>query len=74
MILDWFKKTVVNKVNALYFQNIGGGEVTIDYKSTWAIETAFMQNPDVYAILTQMANKTSTVPYYCKKIKSRRKL
>jgi HK97 family phage portal protein len=70
MILDWFKKTVVNKVNALYFQNIGGGEVTIDYKSTWAIETAFMQNPDVYAILTQMANKTSTVPYYCKKIKS----
>ena len=61
---------VINKVNQLYFQNIGGGEVTIDYTNTWAIETAFMQNPDVYSVLMKMATKTSRVPYYCKKIKS----
>jgi HK97 family phage portal protein len=61
---------VVNKVNQLYFQNVGGGEVSIDFTQTWAIETAFMHNPDVYAVLMKMATKTSSVPNYCKKIKS----
>ena len=60
---------VVNKVNQLYFQNVGGGEVSLDFTQTWAIETAFMQNPDVYSVLMKMATKTSSVPYYCKKIK-----
>lgn len=72
-MLDWlnrFKATIVNKVNMLYFQNIGGGEVPVDFKNTWAIDIAFMQNPDVYAVLMQMASKTATVPYYVKQIES----
>ena len=59
-----------NKVNQLFFQNLGGGDVMIDPKNTWAIETAFMNNPDVYAILMQQASKTSSVPYYVRKIES----
>ena len=59
-----------NKINQLFFQNIGGGDVLIDPKNTWAIETAFMQNPDVYAILMQQASKTSSVPYYVREIES----
>jgi HK97 family phage portal protein len=72
-IINPFRKigeAVYNKVNQLYFQNIGGGDVSVDFTNTWAIETAFMQNPDVYSILMKMATKTSSVPNYCKKIKS----
>jgi HK97 family phage portal protein len=71
-MFDWlnrFKEKVVNKVNLLYFQNIGGGDVPFDFTNTWAIETAFMKNPDVYAVLMQMASKTATVPYYVREVK-----
>jgi HK97 family phage portal protein len=69
--LDWgrnIKTELVNKINQLFFQNIGGGEVRFDFTNTWAIETAFMQNPDVYAVLMQMASKSASIPRYCKKI------
>jgi HK97 family phage portal protein len=62
------KETLVNKINQLYFKYIGGSEVRFDFTNNWAIETAFMQNPDVYAVLMQMASKTATIPYYCKEI------
>ena len=64
------KNDIVNKVNQLFFRNINGGDAQFDYTNTWAIETAFMQNPDVYAILMQMASKTSSIPRYCKEIAS----
>jgi HK97 family phage portal protein len=70
-MLDWinrFRQTVVNKVNLLYFNWVGGGDIPLDFTNTWAIETAFMKNPDVYAVLMQMASKTSSVPYYIREI------
>lgn len=61
-------EVIVNKVNQIYFKMIGGGEVYVSYTSTWAIETAFMSNADVYSVLMKQATKTSRVPYYCKQI------
>ena len=70
-MFDWinrFRQTVVNKVNLLYFNWVGGGDIPLDFTNTWAIETAFMNNPDVYAVLMQQAGKTSSVPYYVREI------
>jgi HK97 family phage portal protein len=61
------KDEVINKANRLFFQTVNGTDINIDFKNTWAIETAFFNNPDVYAILMQMASKTSAVPYFVKK-------
>jgi len=61
------KEEVVNKANRLFFQMVNGVDINIDFKNTWAIETAFLNNPDVYSIAMQMATKTSAVPYFIKK-------
>ncbi len=61
------KDAVVNKANQMFFHAVNGVNIDIDFHNTWAIETAFLKNPDVYAILTQQATKTTSIPHYIKK-------
>jgi HK97 family phage portal protein len=58
---------VDNKLNRLFFQSVGQVQIPLDVKNRWAIETAFLHNPDVYSILSQQASKTSSIPYWVKK-------
>ncbi len=62
-------KQVENKVNKILFQ-FGLMEVRNNYTATWAIEVAYKNNPDVYAIIQQMSSKSATIPAYIKKIKN----
>lgn len=61
------KDEIVNKLNHMSFRLYGVGDVPLDVKNTWAIETAFLQNPDVYSILMQQASKTTSVPHFIRK-------
>lgn len=61
---------VVNKMNRLLFP-VGFIDVTNDYTATWAVETAYKKNPDVYSIIQQMSSKTASIPLYIKKVKDK---
>lgn len=63
-------KEVENKINKVLFQ-FGLMEVKNDYTATWAIEVAYKNNPDVYAIIQQMSGKTATIPSYIKRLKEK---
>lgn len=61
---------VVNKLNQILFPT-GFIDVKNDYTATWAVETAYKNNPDVYSIVQQMAMKTASIPYFVKKVKDK---
>jgi len=58
----------LNKYYANTLLQVGNIPIPYDFTKTWAIETAFAKNPDVYAIIAQMANKSASIPFFIKKI------
>ncbi len=77
--MSWFSNLLnavqsgVNKYNANAFYQIGQMGVPYDFDNTWAIETAYVKNPDVYAIVKQMSGKAASVPFFVKKIQNEKK-
>lgn len=58
-----------NLVNKSFFQFIGGQKAQYDYKDETYLKKGYATNPDVFAVINQMCDKTKAVPYAVKKIK-----
>lgn len=71
---NWWRGEVPpNSYNAAAYSLIGGLDAVYDYNNKSYIE-AFRTNPDVFAMVQQMTDKTIAVPYYIRKIKSEESL
>ena len=57
-----------NKYFESFFKWVGQSGTSYDAKGKTYIEEGFNINPIVYSVISQMATKTSTVPYSIKKI------
>ena len=70
--LDRFKtNTSTNKFNQSFFKWMGGNGSSYDVNATSYIEKGYNINPIVYSVISQMATKTSSVPYSIKKVESK---
>lgn len=72
-IVNSFKKGDNKFYNNSFFQ-LGITGVPFDFTSTWAVETALLRNADVFAVVSQMAKKCASVPYYIKKVDNEKSL
>ncbi|MCT4238511.1 phage portal protein [Elizabethkingia anophelis] len=76
---SWFKrdkgddatKEYVNAFNKAFLQFLGGLSAKYDYDNKTYLEKGYGYNPDVYAVITQQAEKIRTVPYVIKKVKDK---
>lgn len=64
-------KTFTNAFNKAFYQFIGGQGAQYDYKDSTYLEKGYGLNPDVFAVVNQMCDKTKAVPYAVKKIKDK---
>ena len=71
-ISNLFKQNT-NKFNEAFFKFIGSGGSSYDSNAKTYIEQGFNINPIVYSVISQMATKTSSVPYCIKKIEDKGK-
>ena len=60
-----------NKFNEAFFKFIGSGGSSYDLDAETYIDKGFNVNPIVYSVISQMATKTSSVPYCIKKIEDK---
>ncbi|MDE5516410.1 phage portal protein [Elizabethkingia meningoseptica] len=76
---SWFKrdkgsdtaKDYTNAFNKAFYQFIGGLSAKYDYDNKTYLEKGYGHNPDVYAVITQQAEKIRSVPYVIKKVKDK---
>ena len=66
-----FGKSDRNKYYETFFKWVGESGTSYDVEGKTYIEEGFNVNPIVYSIISQMATKTSAVPYSIKKIKDK---
>lgn len=68
-IAEWFngKPKTTNAYNQAFFQYVNGQKITFDYKRRSYLD-AYLNNPDINAIINQIADKSNEVPYYIKKV------
>ena len=68
-IAEWFtgKPKPTNAYNQAFFQYVNGQKITFDYKRKSYLD-AYLNNPDINAIINQIADKSNEVPYYIKKV------
>ena len=70
--LDIFKRnSATNKFNEAFFKWIGIEGTAYDNNASTYLKEGFNINPIVYSVISQMATKTSSVPYCIKKIESK---
>lgn len=69
----WAGRTTLpsNLYNAVAYQWLGGQTAQYDYDNITYLDKGYGFNPDVYAIVSQMADKTKAVPFYVKQIKDK---
>lgn len=65
------KKALTNAFNEAFFSLIGGGWTAYDSSAKTYIEKGYNENPDVYAIVSQIARKFSSVPGVLKEVKDK---
>lgn len=63
------KKALTNVFNEAFFSFIGAGWTRYDSAGKTYIEKGYNENPDVYAIVSQIARKFSSVPGVIKEVK-----
>lgn len=66
-----FSRENINKYNNAFFRFIGTSGSSYDIKATTYIKDGFNINPIVYSVISQMATKTSSIPFYVKKIEDK---
>lgn len=68
-IAEWFngKPKTTNAYNQAFFQYINGQKISFDYKRRSYLD-AYLNNPDINAIINQIVDKSNEVPYYIKKV------
>lgn len=64
-------KTWDNAFNKAWYEFIGGQAAQYDDKDSTYLEKGYGINPDVFAVVNQMCDKTKAVPYAVKKIKDK---
>jgi len=70
-------KDITNAFNKSFYEFLGGQDAEYDHKRTTYLEKGYGLNPDVYAVISQQADKINSIPYYINKVKdekSRNKL
>jgi len=70
-------KDITNAFNKSFYEFLGGQSAEYDHKRTTYLEKGYGLNPDVYAVISQQADKINSIPYYINKVKdekSRNKL
>lgn len=65
------QKTWDNAFNKAWYQFLGGQAAQYDYKDSTYLEKGYGINPDVFSVVTQMCDKTKSVPYAVKKVKDK---
>jgi len=65
------EKQLTNAYNQAFFQYVNGQKITFDYSRKSYLD-AYLNNPDINAIINQIADKTNEVPYYIKKINDKK--
>ncbi len=63
-----------NLFNEAFFKMLGGGYTQYDTNADTYIEKGYNYNPLVYTPISQMSNKTASIPYYIKKIEDKKSL
>jgi len=63
-----------NKLYEAVFRLLGGQTNTYNSDLTTLLVRGYGENPDVNAMVNQMASKSTVVPFYVKKIKDEKKL
>lgn len=63
------KKALTNVFNEAFFAYLGGGWTRYDHKGLTYIDKGYNENPDVFAIVSQIARKFSSVPGILKEVK-----
>lgn len=58
-----------NAFNKAFYEFLGGQSAQYDYDTKTYLEKGYGTNPDVYSVVTQMCDKTKSVPYAIKKVK-----
>lgn len=70
-LFDWFgkkSKGVENVFNKAFYEFLGGNNAVYDYNRKTYVEKGFGLNPDVYAVISQQADKLNSIPYYVKEV------
>jgi len=68
------QKYTQNKLYEAVFRLLGGQTNTYNSDLTTLLVRGYGENPDVNAMVNQMASKSTVVPFYVKKIKDEKKL
>ena len=63
------KQTHRNKYAEAFFKMLGSGYTNYDDNKKTYLNEGYGANPDVYAIIQQMASKTASIPYCIKRVK-----
>ena len=73
LLSNIFKRNTnnTNKFNEAFFKFIGSGGSSYDLQAETYIEKGFNINPIVYSVISQMATKTSSVPYTIKEVEDK---
>ena len=74
LLSNIFKRNTnnTNKFNEAFFKFIGSGGSSYDLQAETYIEKGFNINPIVYSVISQMATKTSSVPYTIKEVENKK--
>ena len=62
-------KPFTNAFNKAFYKMVGGLSAQYDYKAATYLNKGYKINPIVYAVISQMCDKTKSVPYAVKKVK-----
>jgi len=65
-------KDITNAFNKSFYEFLGGQDAEYDHKRTTYLEKGYGLNPDVYAVISQQAEKINSIPYYINKVKDKK--
>ena len=61
-------KVTYNKYNEAFFSMMGGGFTNYDTNGQSYLDNGYNVNPIVFSVIKQQATKTSSIPYFIKKV------
>jgi len=65
-------KDITNAFNKSFYEFLGGQDAEYDHKRTTYLEKGYGLNPDVYAVISQQAEKINSIPYYINKVNDKK--
>jgi HK97 family phage portal protein len=65
-------KFTYNKYNEAFFSMLGGGFTNYDTNGQSYLDNGYNVNPIVFSVIKQQATKTSSIPYFIKKVEDKK--